>query len=124
MSSISFPLYNTLLKNLQQKELTKTQQKDMISKIDAMSSDKHELIYMLIYIFFNEHCNNICDKCDKLIEKCSCAATLPSIQSSIPSIPFNASQINNNLQFDISVFPSKLKKILFHFVQKNDSVIL
>jgi hypothetical protein len=88
-----FPLYTTLSTNLPKKDLTVLQKNELIKKISSMSTEDHELIYMLIKTYY---INN--DTGDSL------------------SIPYNAQLGKDKIDFDLLDFPNGLKQLLFKFV--------
>ena len=88
-----FPLYTTLSTNLPKKDLTVLQKNELIKKISSMSTEDHELIYMLIKTYY---INN--DTGDSL------------------SIPYNAQLGKDKIDFDLLDFPTGLKHLLFKFV--------
>lgn len=88
-----FPLYTTLSSNLPKKDLTILQKNELIKKIASMTTEDHELIYMLIKSYY---INN--DSGDSL------------------SIPYNAQLSKDKIDFDLLEFPVGLKQLLFKFV--------
>lgn len=88
-----FPLYTTLSTHLSKKDLTILQKNELIKKISSMSTEDHELIYMLIKSYY---INN--DTGDSL------------------SIPYNAQLSKDKIEFDLLDFPNELKQLLFKFV--------
>lgn len=93
-----FPLYTTLASNLPKKDLTILQKNELIKKIASMTSEDHELIYMLIKSYY---INN--DMGDSL------------------SIPYNAQLGKEKIDFDLLELPNGLKQLLFKFstIHKN-----
>ncbi len=87
-----FPLYNTLMSNLLEKDLTVIQKKDLVKKIELMDTDGHELIYALIKCYYID--NN----------KGNCLA-----------LPYNAVLSKDKMQFNITDFPEKLRQLLYKF---------
>lgn len=89
---MSFPLFSTLDKDLQPKDLTVKQLKDLKLAIDEMKSEQHELIYMLIRIFTETHDIN-----------------------SKSILPYGLTRQGHNIIFDLEKLPMRLRKILYKF---------
>lgn len=89
-----FPLYNNLLQEVKSKELTLTQKKDFMTKIETVDKDGHEFIYALIKTYQME--NEDSDKCF--------------------TVPYNGIYIDKDLNFDLNKLPKKLKQILYRFI--------
>lgn len=91
----NFPLYDTLVGDLPGKDLTLKQKKDFTIKIETIDSQGAELVYTLIRAY---QINELGDT--------------PS-----PSLPFEGKMLNkNDLEFNISKFPIKLRQLLYKFL--------
>lgn len=89
----NFPLYTTLKKNINKKDLTVAQKNELILKISEMSTDDHEIIYVLVKSYFLESANQ-----DNII------------------IPYKGKILNENIEFNLSDLPIELRQILFKFI--------
>jgi hypothetical protein len=89
--SQQFPLYNTLLKNLVERDLTVIQKQELIEKIKN-NPDTHELVYALIKCYYidNNNGNNF-------------------------SLPYSAIITKDNISFDLLKLPNRLRRLLFNF---------
>lgn len=91
-----FPLYDSLYKEAEDTDLTASQKKSFISKIQNIDIDGYELLYALIRSYQVE-VDGINTKFD---------------------IPYSGKYVNkNDIEFDLSIFPNKLKRILYKFIQ-------
>lgn len=98
----NFPLYDTLLKDTTNDDLTtkqKNQFMDFIKDIDDIGS---ELIYVLITMFYLENSE------DKNTFK----------------IPYGGKYVENDLTFNLTDFPFQLRQILFKFVELHSKTSL
>lgn len=89
-----FPLYDSLSKDIKNKDLTSLQKKSFIQKISKIDKTGHELIYALIRMYQVEND-------DKNINF---------------TLPYNATFVENDIHFDLEKFPNILKQILFKFL--------
>lgn len=90
-----FPLYDTLISTVPNKDLTVLQKKEMIKRIPALDQDAHELLYALIKSFYIEHQSN---------------------HSVNLELPFNASLQKNKIVFNLLELPNKLRQLLYKFI--------
>ena len=89
-----FPLYDSLLKDISDNDLTVTQKRSFIKKITKIDKHGHELIYALIRMYQVE--NN---------------------ETNISfTLPYNGTFIDTDINFDLDKFPFILKQILFKFL--------
>jgi hypothetical protein len=103
----NFPLYDSLITDLDSEEITTKEQDKFIKLIKNFDNDGFEKIYCLIRVYQleNEH--------DKSTFK----------------LPFGGKYIKNDIAFDFNEFPSDLKKILYKFSKihskklKEDSLV-
>lgn len=94
-----FPLYDTMISNIIDKDLTLKQKKELLQNIEKINDKGFELLYMLIKVYSIKE-----QKSDY--------------------IPFNGKYItNNNIQFDLEELPNKLKQMLFKFVNLHLNVM-
>jgi hypothetical protein len=94
-----FPLYDNLLQELPNKELTQRQKQDIIKNILSVNLNGLELIYSLIHFYYIQN------------EK----------DSVISELPYNGIKVKNdnntyNVTWDIDLFPTKLKQLLHKFI--------
>ena len=87
-----FPLYDTLVKDISDKDITLQQKKDCITKLQSFNSKGYELLYVLIKIH--------------------------SIKEGYGEIlPYNGKFLDDkDIEFDIEQFPNKLKQMLYKFI--------
>jgi hypothetical protein len=90
----NFPLYTTLRKNINKKDLSVAEKNELITKISEMGTDEHEIIYVLIKCYFLES-----DTHNNII------------------VPYKGKIINENIEFNISDLPIELRQILYKFVK-------
>jgi len=90
----NFPLYTSISTGIPGKDLTATQKKDFIKKVESMDPDGHELIYALIKTYY-----------------------IDSEQDSPFTIPYGGKFVRNDMTFDLTDIPSKLRQILYKFVK-------
>lgn len=91
-----FPLYNTLLSEIKDKDLTATQKKDFLKKIEKIDQTGSELVYALIKYYYVKNEKNI-----------------------TTNNPYDGKMVENNITYDINSFPYKLRQILYKFIQKH-----
>ena len=95
MTTITFPLYDNLIKDLDNEEMTPKEQDKFMKLIKTFDISGYEIIYILILCY--------------QIENNEIANTMV--------LPYSGKFINNDITFDINEFPQDLKKILFKFVK-------
>ena len=95
MTSITFPLYDNLIKDLDKEEMSQKEQDKFMKLIKTFDTHGYEIIYILIICYqleTNETANTII-------------------------LPYSGKFINNDITFDFNEFPQNLKKILYKFVK-------
>lgn len=97
----NFPLYDNLLQNISQRDLTKKQKEDLIDKIKKIDEDGAELIYALIRVYQMEN----------------------SSDQSTFKLPFGGIYVGNDMQFNLEQLPNRLKQILHKFIQVRDKAM-
>lgn len=96
----NFPLYDSMISNLPKKAISAKQKKEFVDNIENLDKNARGLIYALIQVYFRENNKN-----SKLTAK------LP-----YGGIREQNDTDNENLSWNFSDFPTKLKKILHKFV--------
>lgn len=89
-----YPIYNNLLKDTIDKDLTITQKRLMIKRISKIDTSGHELIYALIRMY--QYDNNQ--------------------ENTSFTLPYKGEYKDYDVCFDINNLPNRLKQILFKFV--------
>ena len=90
-----FPLYDSLSKDIKNRELTVAQKKDFVKKVSQLDQNGHELLYAVIRMYQVENKeNNTCF-----------------------ALPYNGLFLDSDIKFDLENFPKKLKQILFKFIK-------
>ena len=90
-----FPLYDNILKDSKETNLTATQKKSFIKKMQNIDTSGHELIYALIKTYQIDN----------------------KEQNTSFTLPYDGEYIdNNNIAFDLDKMPNKLKHILYKFI--------
>jgi len=90
-----FPLYDSLSKNIPEIDLSGSEKKAFIKRIEKIDREGHELVYALIRMY--QMVNNE--------------------QNTSFTLPYNGKYINNNnINFDLDEFPLTLKQILAKFL--------
>ena len=92
---MSFPLYDTLYRETENKDLTKDQKEELILKIKNIDSKGIELIYAIIRKYQLQNDN--------------------SSMSSF-TLPYKAIQQKTGVKFDLEMFPNKLKQMIYKFI--------
>lgn len=97
-----YELYHTLNSNLQNNDLKKKEKEEIINQINFLDKESMEAIFLLIYEHFRLNSDN----------------------TELYVIPYEGQSCNNNLIFNISKLPIKLRRIIYNFIkilqQKND----
>lgn len=89
-----FPLYDSLIKDIKQTDLTSQQKKSFLKKILKIDSNGQDLIYALIRMY-----------------------QIENGEENIGFIlPYNGNYVENDIHFDLDKFPIDLKQILFKFL--------
>lgn len=93
---MSFPLYESISKDVKNKDLTLKQKTELLRNIDNLDSNGNENMFALIRVFELEN-----DRENFKTFK----------------LPYSGKYINNekDIQFDLDSFPVKLKQILYAF---------
>jgi len=89
-----FPLYDSLLKDVTDVDLTVAQKKSFVKKINKIDKNGNDFLYSLIKIHQIEQ----------------------KIENNGFSLPYNGIFEDNNIIFDLDNFPNTLKQILFKFI--------
>ena len=89
-----FPLYDSLLTDIPTKDLTVTQKRLFIKRIEKIDMNGHELIYALIRM--NQVENNE--------------------ENTSFTLPYNGIYVESDICFDLDKLPNVLKQILFKFM--------
>ena len=92
-----FPLYNDLLNQVPNRDLTVVQKKSFLKKIQQIDQNGYELLYALIRTYDNEN----------------------KTSSTGFTIPYGGVYKNNDIQFNLHNFPKELRHILYKFVNKH-----
>jgi hypothetical protein len=90
----TFPLFQNLISESDEKDLTQVQKKAFIKKLDKIDQDGINLIYALISSFWIYEKNELDSK-----------------------IPYKGEVYDKDITFDLDLFPKKLKQILYKFIQ-------
>ena len=90
-----FPLYDSLYKEADDKDISSSHRKNFLTKITSLDQDGYELVYVLIKIYYLKHNDD----------------------SGIV-LPYNGKYVNKtDISFDFNTFPNKLKNMLYKFLQ-------
>ena len=89
-----FPLYDSLLKDIIKKDLTKKQKLLFINRISKIDKNGHELVYALIRMYQVEN----------------------KEENTNFNLPYNGTFVDGDINFDLDKFPINLKQILFKFL--------
>jgi hypothetical protein len=89
-----FPLYDNFEKNVQNIDLTISQKNSFIQKIYKIDQHGFDLMYALIRKFQIEH---------------------ETYQSSL-DLPYNGKFIGKDINYNLELFPFKLKQLLYKFI--------
>lgn len=95
----SFPLYDSLIKDIPKKDLTVKQKEEFVEKIEKIDENGRDLVYTLIQFY------NI-DNCDEELSE---------------DLPYNGvreeiKKGKENLTWTFTDFPIKLRHLLYKFV--------
>jgi len=96
---MSFPLYDSLTRDLPKKDLSVAKKEEFIEKVKKIDQNGRELVYALIQFFNIKNCEE--ERSDDL--------------------PYGgsreeASKVKDNLSWSLTDFPIKLRHILYKFV--------
>jgi len=98
----NFPLYNSILEKLDEKQLenqlTTDEKQEFVNFVKTADNDKHELIYILLKIH-----------------------QIRTENSSKTSLPFSGKEQKAGLKFDIDNCPEKLQQILYKFMEMTNN---
>jgi len=95
MSTIIFPLYNNLAKDLENEEMSQKEQDKFMKLVKTFDTAGCEIIYILILCYQLENNHNA----NSMI------------------LPYSGKFINNDIMFDFNDLPYDLKKILYKFAK-------
>lgn len=93
--SITFPLYDNLVKDLDNQEFAQKDQDKFMKLIKTFDLSGYEIIYILIICYQMEH----------------------NEYTTTSVLPYSGKYVNNDITFDFNEFPNDLKKILFKFAK-------
>lgn len=97
----NFPLYDSLIKNMEEEEMTIKEQDKFMKMIKNFDIDGFEKIYCLIRIFQLEN----------------------SEDKSTFKLPYGGKFIKNDISFDFNDFPIELKKLLYRFAKMHSKIL-
>lgn len=97
----NLPIYKTLLKDCDEKDLSATQKTTLVKKIQALNDDGMELVYALIAIHAKEH---------------------EPVEHQYP--PYDCLVDGTNITFCIDNLPNSLKQALMKFVNIHNKVMM
>lgn len=89
-----FPLYDSLSKNIPTTDLTVSQKKTFIKRLEKIDHEGRELVYALIRMYQMEN----------------------NEENTSFTLPYNGKYVNNNISFDLDGLPVPLKQILLKFL--------
>jgi len=93
---MTFPLYDSLIEDVPEKDLTGYQKSDFVKKINSMDNEGHERIYALIKKFF----------------------IMNEVEQNSFNVPYGGKFVkNNDISFDLKDIPIKLRQILYKFAK-------
>lgn len=93
--SADFPLYNSLAKNINNKDLTIAQKKEFVSSMETFDTSGQELIYALIRVYQKENKDDTTYGGDVV----------------------TTDGDTKRITYDLDQFPNKLKQILYKFMK-------
>lgn len=88
-----FPLYDSLSKDIPEVDLTPTEKRLFIKRIEKIDKNGHELVYALVRMYQVENEENTSF-----------------------TLPYNGTFVDGDIHFDLDKFPMYLKQILFKFL--------
>jgi len=99
--SVSFPLYDNIIKGIKNKDLTAKQKSDLTKRINDINDNGATLVYALIKTYsINEG-------------------------SKFSLLPYNGERRDQSgITFDLEKFPNKLKQVLYKFIDLHDKSII
>ena len=89
-----FPLYNNLIKGIQDKPLSAYQKKKLLKEFELLGDEQHELIYVLIKTYESINCSNT---------------------DTVKAFPFNISFSEQTIKIDLAQLPNKLQQLICKF---------
>ena len=89
-----FPLYDSLSKNIPETDLSVSDKRAFIKRLEKIDHQGHELVYAVIRMYQMVH----------------------NEQNTSFTLPYNGKYINNDISFDLDEFPIPLKQILAKFL--------
>jgi hypothetical protein len=89
-----FPLYDSLSKDLIDKDLTLSQKRVFIKRITKIDNNGYDLVYALIRMYQVEN----------------------NEENTSFTLPYNGIFVDTDINFDLDKFPIDLKQILFKFL--------
>lgn len=95
---INFPIYDTLILNAHDKDLTSIQKKWFFNQIPLLDEQGKTFVYVLIKLFAHHY----------PLLNCNWIVNTPNIDNQ-----------TNDLTYDLKLFPNKLKQLLYLFLQKH-----
>lgn len=107
--SVGFFLYDILLKNVTDDDLTQEQKKTLVQTIPTLQHRDHETIYAIVTNF--NYLSNSSSQSSKTIPYGGKKVVDPSKKMEIRS-----NEIEFDFKFDLDSFPKKLKQMLYRFV--------
>lgn len=94
---MNFPLYETLNRDLPQKNISEIQEKNMIKYINSLPEEDQEIVFALIKTHEEKN------------------------ESTSEEMPFNGEHTKDGVHFLVENFPQDLKKILYKFIRMHSA---
>lgn len=88
----TFPLYDSLVSNIEEKDLTASQKLSFVKKTNKIDIIGRELMYALIKVYEKEN------------------------ENTLSEFPYEGIIENDSITFDLSNFPIKLRQLLYKFL--------
>ena len=89
-----FPLYDSLLKDISDNDLTSTEKRVFLKRIIKIDKNGNELVYALIRMYQVEN----------------------KEENTSFTLPYNGAFVESDIHFDLDKFPNTLKQLLFKFL--------
>ncbi len=95
-----FPLYDTLIYNTPDRDLTILQKNELIKRITSLDQEAHELIYALIKSYYIEH------------------------SSRDLAMPYNGQLQKERIVFNLIDLPNRLRQLLYKFTDAHNKKLI
>jgi hypothetical protein len=110
----NFPLYDSLNTNIPDKDLTPSQKKDFMKKIESFEEDAHKIVYALIKAYYIKNEKDITVKNGNFLTDSIVVNKIP--YDGVVTSRGVAGKDKDTFSFNLLKFPNRLRQLIYKFL--------